>query len=262
MKNLNKIILLALVSVFILTSCSKEPLTIVLSKGSGGKSYENYSKWLEKYDDNVNIIDMYSVDNPEEVMNNADALVLTGGPDVHPGRFDKPYETDRCSIDEGRDSLEFKLLQVALLKKMPILGICRGQQLINVALGGSLIIDIPADMPNAVTHQIDKGDAMHKVMLEDGSLIKDLAGVDEAVVNSNHHQAVDKLSKELKPTGYTADGIIEAYEWRDVSFKSWLMAVQWHPERLKSGHPLSAPLAESFIDAAYKYREKVKVKAK
>jgi putative glutamine amidotransferase len=260
MKKLNRILLLALASLLVLTSCSKEPLTIVLSKGSGGKSYENYSKWLEKYDGNINIVDMYSVENPEEAMTNADALVLTGGPDVHPGRFDKPYESDRCSIDEDRDSLEFQLLQYALLKKMPILGICRGQQLINVALSGSLIIDIPDDMPNAVTHQIDEGDAMHKVMLEDGSKIKELAGVDEAVVNSNHHQAVDKLSKELKPTGYTVDGIIEAYEWRDVSFKSWMIAVQWHPERLKSDHPLSAPLAESFIDAAYTYRKKLKNK--
>jgi putative glutamine amidotransferase len=143
---------------------------------------------------------------------------------------------------------------------MPVLGICRGQQLINVALGGSLVIDIPTDLTNPVIHQIEEGDATHRLFLEDGSYLKDIADVDSALVNSNHHQAVDKLSRELKPSGYTRDGIIESYEWRDVSFKSWMLAVQWHPERLERDHPLSEPLASEFIEAAEKYKKKLKKK--
>lgn len=250
----------AIAILLLLFSCSDEKLKIALSKGSGGQSYENYSEWLESYGYDVEIVDIYTSDDPIKDLLDCDALVLTGGPDVHPGRFEKPYESDRCSIDEYRDTLEFELLRNALLIKMPVLGICRGQQLINVALGGSLVIDIPTDLTNPVIHQIEEGDATHRLFLEDGSYLKDIADVDSALVNSNHHQAVDKLSRELKPSGYTRDGIIESYEWRDVSFKSWMLAVQWHPERLERDHPLSEPLASEFIEAAEKYKKKLKKK--
>ena len=251
---------LVIVVILLLSSCSEDKLKIALSKGSGGQSYENYSEWLESYGYDVEIVDIYSSDDPIKDLLDCDALVLTGGPDVHPGRFDKPYESDRCSIDDYRDTLEFELLRNALLFKMPILGICRGQQLINVALGGSLIIDIPKDLTNPVIHQVEEGDATHRLFIEEGTYLRSIAGVDSALVNSNHHQAVDKLSKELKPTGYTRDGIIESFEWRDVSFKSWMLAVQWHPERLERNHPLSEPLAKEFIEAATKFSKKLKKK--
>ena len=241
-------------------SCSEEKMRIGLSKGSGGQSYKNYSEWLESYGYDVEIIDIYKSEDPIKDLLECDALVLTGGPDVHPGRFAKPYESDRCSIDEFRDTLEFELLRNALLIKMPVLGICRGQQLINVALGGNLIIDIPNDITNPVIHQIEEGDATHRLFLEDRTYLKEIAMVDSALVNSNHHQAIDNLSKELKPSGYTRDGIIESFEWKDVSFKSWLLAVQWHPERLERDHPLSEPLARKFIEAAKKYNKKFKKK--
>lgn len=245
---------------FTINSCTNPPLKIALSKGSGGQSYKNYSKWLESYGDKVEIVDIYVADDPLKELSECDALVLTGGPDVDPGRYGKSYESDRCSIDENRDTLEFELLRNALKDKMPILGICRGQQLINVALGGSLIIDIPTDIKNAVIHQLDSGDALHRVFLNDNTHLKDIAKVDSALVNSNHHQGIDRLSKELKPSGYTRDGIIESYEWKDVSFKSWLLAVQWHPERLHKDDPLSGPIAEDFLKAAEVYKKKLKHK--
>ena len=259
MKRIQQISLTVL-AIFLSISRSDEKVRIGLSKGSGGKSYKNYSKWLENYGYDVEIIDIYSSNDPLKDLLDCDALVLTGGPDVHPGRFDKPYESDRCSIDEFRDTLEFELLRNALLVKMPILGICRGQQLINVALGGNLIIDIPSDLTNPVVHQIEDGDANHRLFLEEGTYLKEIAGVDSGLVNSNHHQAIDKLSKELRPSGYTRDGIIESFEWKDVSFKSWLLAVQWHPERLEEDHPLSGPIAKEFIEAAKKYKKKLKSK--
>lgn len=259
MKNLFKI-LITFVAILILSSCTEVPLKIALSKGSGGPSYQNYSDWLKSYGKDVEIVDIYTSDDPINALLECDALVLTGGPDVHPGRFDKPYETDRCSIDENRDTLEFELLRNALKTKMPLLGICRGQQLINVALGGSLIIDIPKDLKNPVIHQLEEGDANHRLFIEDNTLLKQISGVDSALVNSNHHQGIDRLSKELKPSGYTRDGIIEAYEWKDVSFKSWMMAVQWHPERLERNHSMSKPLATEFLNAAVKYKEKFKKK--
>lgn len=251
---------LVLISILLLSSCSGDKIKIALSKGSGGQSYANYSEWLESYGNDVEIVDIYASDDPIKDLLECDALVLTGGPDVHPGRFDKAYESDRCSIDENRDTLEFELLRNAFLYKMPVLGICRGQQLINVALGGSLIIDIPKDITNPVIHQVEDGDAIHRLFLEGGTYLRSIAGVDSALVNSNHHQAIDKLSRELKPTGYTRDGIIESYEWKDVSFKSWMLAVQWHPERLERNHPLSEPIAKEFIIAANKFHKKLKTK--
>jgi putative glutamine amidotransferase len=251
------IISLAIIAFIGVTAYSAEPLKIALSKGSGGKSYENYKTWLESYAGNVEIVDIYVSDKPFELLSQCDGLVLTGGPDVNPGRFGQPNEANRCTIDEHRDTLEFELLQKAFEYKMPVLGICRGQQLINVALGGSLIIDIPTDKGNTVTHQLDSGDAHHYIYTNDSSRLKELSGVDSALVNSNHHQGIDRLANDLKATGKTADGLIEAYEWKDGSQKSWLMAVQWHPERLEKGDRMSEPIAESFLQAARIYKEKV-----
>lgn len=259
MKKIIQISILIITLLFVI-SCSNAPLKIALSKGSGGQSYKNYSKWLESYGKKVEIVDIYTTDNPIETLSDCDALVLTGGPDVDPGRFDKPYESDRCTIDENRDTLEFALLQYAFYHKMPVLGICRGQQLINVALGGSLIIDIPTDVKNAVIHQLDSGDAYHRVFLNNNTHLKDISNVDSALVNSNHHQGIDRLSKELTPSGYTRDGIIESYEWKDKSFKSWLLAVQWHPERLHKEDPMSGPIAEDFLKSAENYKKKRKLK--
>jgi len=257
MKNLIRISII-LITFLLVSSCSKESIKIALSKGSGGQSYQNYSDWLLSYGEEIEIIDIYTSDDPIKALLECDALVLTGGPDVHPGRFDKPYESDRCSIDENRDTLEFELLRKAVTTKMPILGICRGQQLINVAFDGSLIIDIPKDITNPIIHQIEDKDATHRLFLNDDTYLKNITNIDSAVVNSNHHQAIDKLSREFKPTGYTRDGIIEAYEWRDDSFKSWLLAVQWHPERLERDHPLSEPIAKEFMKAAQEFKKKLK----
>lgn len=259
MKNLIRISTL-LIAIILISSCSEESIKIALSKGSGGQSYQNYSDWLKSYGDEVEIVDIYTSEDPVKALLECDALVLTGGPDVHPGRFDKPYETDRCSIDENRDTLEFELLRNAITTHMPILGICRGQQLINVAFDGTLIIDIPADITNPVIHQIDKGDAQHRLFVEDDSYLRNISEVDSAVVNSNHHQGIDKLAKLFKPSGFTRDGIIEAYEWRDASFKSWLLAVQWHPERLERNHPMSEPIARDFMKAAKKFKKKMEKK--
>lgn len=268
MMRMNKLVLLniycfTIISLMLFTSCTKEAeikkenllnnnsiYKIVLSKGSGSKSYENYGRWLrQNSDDSLEIIDLYhkSFEEAKKYIAECDGVVLTGGPDVHPGRFDKAYDTTRCSIDLKRDTLEFALINLALEKKLPILGICRGMQILNVALKGDLIVDIPEDIGNNVIHQIDEGDAEHKITIIKDSYFNELTKLDDGIVNSNHHQAIGKLSDDLIASSFTNDSLPESIEWKNKENKSWLLAVQWHPERLAAHHPLSETIVREFL---------------
>jgi putative glutamine amidotransferase len=171
-----------------------------------------------------------------------------------PGYFGKAEDSARCSIDPYRDTLEMSLIGAALEREMPILAICRGMQILNVALGGTLIIDIPEDHPNPEIHQIDDGDAMHMVRLNKNSLLFKLAKIDSAEVNSNHHQAVDILADKLTASAVSRDGIVEAFEYTDYENLPFMIGVQWHPERL--GHPdMSDAIGKIFLEKAEEFRK-------
>jgi len=232
-------------------------LKIVLSKGSGSESYENYGQWLKKNSDSLEIIDLYhlSFEEANKQISNCDGVILTGGPDVHPGRFGKAFDTTRCSIDLKRDTLEFALIDLALKRNVPILGVCRGMQILNVALGGDLIIDIPEDIGNMISHQKEGDDEYHKVILDTNSYLYKITWQNESIVNSNHHQAVGKLSDKLFISSRTEDNLAESFEWKNKENKSWLLAVQWHPERLKKDHPLSKMIVVDFINQVKKYKQ-------
>ncbi len=243
----------------LLVSCSENPkLIIALTKGSGSEHYENYSKWLKNHDKDVEIIDMINLPPEEAVkaLEKCSGIVLTGGPDVHPGRFGKESDAGRCSIDLQRDTLEFALIKKALDLDMPVLAICRGEQILNVALGGSLIIDIPTDFDTTVTHQCEDSDnCFHKLNVVEGTLLHDICGEVEGMVNTNHHQAVDELAPGLIASAFTKDGLIEAYEWADHSNKPFMLAVQWHPERLEKDISFSGPIAKYFLQQSENYLE-------
>lgn len=245
--------LLALLLLFATPALSQPvPVIVGLSKAS-----TNYVKWLKAVDSSVVTIDLADL-RPEEVaaaLSNCDGLVLTGGEDVFPGRYGKAFDTVRCTeMDPRRDTLEFALLTEALRLKMPVMGICRGHQLINVFLGGTLIVDIPSDVQDRVPHQCDDYlSCFHPVLTEKGSTLATLCGCDSALVTTNHHQAVDKLAPGLKVSAYSPGRIVEAVEWRDPSGKSFLLGVQWHPERMDLRNPLSGPLALEFLQRAALY---------
>lgn len=259
MKNIIKL-LIFFNSFFLFYSCAtenEEALRIALSKGSGSESYENYSKWLEAYNyKKVEFFDLHKYDYKEadSILRTCSALLLTGGPDVHPGRFNKENDTSRCSIDLVRDTLEFNSFHTAIEQKMPILGICRGLQLINVALGGDLIIDIPDDTQSKIVHQQETGDSFHEIILDENSYLFNLVKKSKGNVNSNHHQGINNLAEELKLNAKTKDNIIEGIEWENNNNKSWLLAVQWHPERLDIHSPFSGPIAMEFLKATNKYK--------
>ncbi|MDE1890778.1 MAG: gamma-glutamyl-gamma-aminobutyrate hydrolase family protein, partial [Planctomycetota bacterium] len=129
----------------------------------------------------------------------------------------------------------------------PILAICYGAQLVNVVLGGSLIQDIPSECKNLLIHKDSQNERYtHSVTIEKNSILYSIIGVDRIEANSTHHQAVKRLGKGLKDTAHTADGMIEAVEWKDYPF---LVGVQWHPERMIN-FPHHAALFGALINAS------------
>ncbi|MBI5325960.1 MAG: gamma-glutamyl-gamma-aminobutyrate hydrolase family protein [Ignavibacteriae bacterium] len=245
--------------IFISYTIFGRDVKIVLSKGSEHKGYEKYSEWLNKIDSKVDCIDLYdmSIQDAMKELEDSDGLLLTGGPDVHPSRYGKGWDTLRCEIDSHRDSLEFILIQKALEKKIPILGICRGEQILNVALGGTLIVDIEQDYDTMVVHRCTNPDTcFHEIKVLEGSLLHKLTGTSIAKVNSNHHQAVDKIAEGLSVSARTRDGLIEAFEWSTPDSKPFMLAVQWHPERLDENNPMSKPIGKYFVDKAKEYKKK------
>lgn len=248
-------------SLFINSCSNKDNLRIAISKGIGSSNYELYEKWLKSVDKNIEVINLYGLQYSEalEILETCDGLVLSGGPDVHPAYFGREEDTARCKIDLYRDTLEFKLINKADSIKLPILAICRGAQIINVAYGGSLIIDIPEDTKSEVSHQTTDGDVFHDITIMDNSLLNKISDNLFGVVNSNHHQSVDKIADRFHVTATTNDGIIEAFENKDKTLP-YLLAVQWHPERLDSDSRLSQPLALSFINEVKKNKLKLSEK--
>ncbi len=244
----------------IISACgrNKDEFIIAVSKSSGSESYEQYNKWLSNLCPEATLVNLYEMElsEAEATMKKADALVLSGGPDVHPGRYGREMDTSRCSIDAWRDTLEFMAVEIALKDKLPILAICRGEQLLNVHLGGKLIVDIPEDAHSDI-HQIPNSyNAEHRVAIVTGTRMRELIGERMGIVNSNHHQAVVMLPRALKACVYAEDNIIEAYEWSEPEGKSFLIAVQWHPERLGEDNPLSQKIGEKFIEEAKLFNDK------
>lgn len=235
------------------TNHVEKPLRIALSKGS-----ENYINWVHRGDSLVEIIDMQGmqIGLAVKLLTTCDGIVFTGGEDVVPAYYGKEFDTARCESNPSRDSLEFALIHESMKLKMPVLGICRGQQILNVALGGTLIVDIPADHPGKVIHQCeDYLNCFHTVNILKGSQLQMISKVDTGTVSSNHHQAVEKLAPGMRITAYSADSIPEAMEWENAPEKPFFIAVQWHPERMDVKSPLSMPLIDAFLHAATGFRK-------
>lgn len=248
-----------LISFLLLNSCIKPDIKVALSKGKGSEHYDNYANWLNGINPDIEYIDLYHLERAEalKILKDCSGLVLTGGPDIHPDRYGKGYDTARCEIDLKRDTLEFELIKLAKELKIPILAICRGEQILNVAYGGSLIVDIPTDFDTLVQHQCeDASNCFHQVMIVKNSLLSDLTRLEFGEVNSNHHQGVHKLADIFIASAFSQDGLIEAYELKDKKNKPFLLAVQWHPERLDKSNKLSSAIGEKFLMEVKNHYEK------
>jgi len=168
-------------------------------------------------------------DSPQRLLDAIDALVLAGGGDIDPGHYGgEPHETI-YSVSEERDAFEFGLLRHALVRAgMPILCICRGIQVLNVACGGTLHEHIPEEFGEKVPHRLPpRESSRHHVRVKEGSRLANMLGATEVDACSWHHQAIDRIGDDLEAVAWAEDGVVEGVEHRR---HPWCVGVQWHPE--------------------------------
>ena len=166
------------------------------------------------------------------VLDGVAGLLLTGGEDLDPRHYDAEPHPSVVDVNDARDACELVLAREAERRRIPTLAICRGVQVANVALGGSLVQDIPSERGGQVDHDpdVDRSSRVHDVVVERGSRLAQALGTERLVTNSFHHQALDKVSPKLCVTARAEDGVIEGVESRDDAW--WMLGVQWHPEEL------------------------------
>jgi putative glutamine amidotransferase len=176
-----------------------------------------------------------------------DGILFSGGGDINPRVYGEINDGSSLGIDDTRDSLELNLVQLAVQKDIPFLGICRGLQLINVAFGGSLYGDLNRQRPASLAHDWhpSRKYLAHSISIENESQLCDFGFESGFMVNSLHHQGIHVIGKGLSLIAYTSDGLIEAFELTGHHFG---LAVQWHPEWLTSQQP-TRTLFESFVSA-------------
>jgi len=167
------------------------------------------------------------------VLDAVDGLMLTGGADVDPARYGAPRHSTVEHVSAPRDATEIALLEAAHARRKPVLAICRGIQLMNVAFGGTLVQDIPSEVPGALKHDQDgdhRSARVHAVRIAADSILARVLGATEMQVNSLHHQSPKRIPDPLRLTASAPDGIVEGLEWRGAEW--WAVGVQWHPEEL------------------------------
>jgi putative glutamine amidotransferase len=192
-----------------------------------------------------------------EMVRRADGVVLTGGADVQPSlyRARLPVRLRRTVSppEEERDLFEMQVITEVFRRGKPLLAICRGLQILNVSLGGTLVLDIKSQVTGALKHQcMDQKDTIvHDVALTGGSLLARIAGKSVIGVNSSHHQAVEQVGKGLQVSAQSADGVIEGMELEPAGREHmpFLVGVQFHPERLSAEHRPHRAMFESFVGA-------------
>ena len=192
--------------------------------------HDNYVRWIQDGDASVEVV---RIEAGGESYGELDGLVLSGGVDIAPEFYTggNEYAHAPAGWERGRDLFELEVFERALGEGKPVLGVCRGLQLINVALGGSLVQDLGVQ-GDAVHEGAGGMDKQHEVSLDRGSLLASVVGVSHGLVNSAHHQSIDRLGTGLRVSSTAADGTIEGIEWADPKERSFLLAVQWHPERM------------------------------
>jgi len=188
-----------------------------------------------------------------EIFERLDAVFLTGGVDVDPSRYGEAKQPCCGRTDPPRDAVEIQLIRWAIEAGKPILAVCRGIQVLNVALGGSLYQDVPSQLPNAIKHDYfptrenpSRNRLVHSIEVQAGTRLAAALGESRPIVNSMHHQAIKCIAPGLITSAVAPDGVIEAVEGANGRY---IVGVQWHPEELIS-QPGQKQLFASFVAAA------------
>jgi putative glutamine amidotransferase len=193
-------------------------------------------------------------DTLNEIFSRLDGVFITGGVDVDPSRYGESKLPLCGATDPDRDAVEIALLNHALQRRLPILAVCRGIQILNVAKGGTLYQDVSSQVPAALKHDYfptpdrpSRKFLAHEITVRANSRLGHILGDTVVPVNSMHHQAIKDLAPGLVPSAYAPDGIIEGVE---ADGDQYLVAVQWHPEELTESQPGMRRLFTTFTEAA------------
>jgi putative glutamine amidotransferase len=213
--------------------------------------YLNYELWI-KDQPGVDIIRLSYHENNFNDIERCDGIILTGGNDINPRLYNQPQFLAYCDqkdIDEKRDEFEWKVVQYTEEKQLPLLGICRGLQFVNVYFGGTLVPDIPAF--GKFNHgKLNGRDRDHLIEVDPYSLLHKIVGNNNGEVNSAHHQSADMPGFGLVATAMSPDGIIEGMERKEAEGKSLLLLIQWHPERMTNQESVfSKNIRQHFLEA-------------
>jgi putative glutamine amidotransferase len=214
--------------------------------------FENYRRWIES-ETGIRVIKLSMHNGNSDEVSDCDGIIFSGGEDLHPSLYGKPEFELEFALEEiipERDQFEYQVIAKAFTEKKPVLGICRGLQLINVFLGGTLIPDIQVVHKSSAHGKLEGVDQTHFIRVIPGSLLNNVTGQELGAVNSAHHQSADKPGELLKISAFSEPAIVEAMEWKEPANKSWLLMVQWHPERmLDLSSPFSLSVKSAFLDA-------------
>ncbi len=187
-----------------------------------------------------------AADTIPAVLDAVDALLLIGGGDVHPDLVGTNPDPLIRRVDAERDHFEFALLRAALRTRLPLLGVCKGAQCLNLAAGGSLVVDLARDVPASIAHDVGIDRPGHRIDVVPGSRLQKAVGVASAPVNSAHHQAVRTPAPGFLVSALAPDGVVEAVEFDGDIFR---MGVQWHPEALAVDAAAGRKIFRAFVDA-------------
>ncbi|MAB94769.1 MAG: hypothetical protein CMC98_01540 [Flavobacteriales bacterium] len=227
---------------------------MILSKAS-----DNYINWIESRD--IIIIDAYNISNIDSILNLADGIILTGGEDIYPLMYNDTNNIKLCGeFDFRRDTLEKKLFDYAFNNKLPLIGVCRGMQMMNVASGGTLFGDLPTEIGDSIMHR-NNGEVMHNIMVTNNNIdnISMIFPVNGKVlpkkhffkVNSWHHQGLKEIAENIIVIAESYDGLPEAVVIKK-KVHPFMIGVQFHPERLGKYNPIHVNMRNKFYQQIFK----------
>lgn len=234
----------------------KLPIVAVTATSEAGRRYEEI-RVHRAYTDAILaaglvplVVPPMAQDAIAAIMDTVSGLVLTGGDDLDPSLFGAARHPATSDAHELRDRCEIALAREAAARRMPVLAICRGVQVLNVAMGGTLVQDIPSEIPGSLQHSAEtaRSERVHEVTIDAGSRLGGIVQAAKITTNSFHHQSVGRLANGLKTVGESPDGVIEAVECSDRGW--WAVGVQWHPEELtRTAEDWDRKLFAAFADA-------------
>ncbi len=221
-------------------------------------NFQNYPNWILSESNDIEIVILsFELFNYQD-LEKCDGVILSGGVDSHPSYYNYSRLNYPLApiFNQERDRFEIKIFEMAQNLRIPILGICRGMQLINIALGGTLIQDLEENGKNNHRKMLNI-DGLHPITIEKNSLFYEIAKIDFGMVNSAHHQGIDQIAIDLKAVAWSDDKVMEVLEYKDKLLNSFMIAVQWHPERfinIDYQIPFSVNIKNAFLEASKIYK--------